>query len=161
MRPFKHSKLYSLRGKCPNTKLFLVRIFLYQSEYRKIRTRNNSVLGHFSRSDIDIKITTKKLNLQSHITLISAVQLETKQIQKTQKEKLRIIIVWYEFQWNVQGSFAHSKLPTNHLECCLWVVCAKQTEKLKNDNKKRTTNQTLWQRKTHLSEKHKKVIIFI
>ena len=48
-------KLSSLRERCPNTELFLVRIFQYlnlriQSEYRKIRTRNNSVLGHFSRS---------------------------------------------------------------------------------------------------------------
>ena len=50
-----------LREKCPNTELFLVRIFLYsdlirrfnlriQSKYRKIRTRNYSVFGHFSRS---------------------------------------------------------------------------------------------------------------
>ena len=38
----------SLCEKCPNTELFLVRIFL--SEYRKIRTRNNSVFGQFSRS---------------------------------------------------------------------------------------------------------------
>ena len=47
---------YTLREKCPNTELFLVRIFLYsdciriQSEYRKMRIRNNSVFGHFSRS---------------------------------------------------------------------------------------------------------------
>ena len=48
----------SLREECPNTELFLTRILLYsdwvnlciQSEYRKIRTRNNSVFGHFSRS---------------------------------------------------------------------------------------------------------------
>ena len=50
----------TLRKMCPNTELFLVHIFLYleiysvnfriQSEYRKIRTRNNSVFGHFSRS---------------------------------------------------------------------------------------------------------------
>ena len=54
----------TLREKCPNTELFLVRIFLYsdwiralktvnlriQSEHRKIRTRSNSELfGHFSR----------------------------------------------------------------------------------------------------------------
>ena len=38
----------SLHEKCPDTELFLVRI---QSEYRKIRTRNNSVFGHFSRSE--------------------------------------------------------------------------------------------------------------
>ena len=60
-----YSMKHSLREKCPNTELFLVRNFLYsglnteiysvnlhiQSEYRKIWTRNNSVFGHFSRSD--------------------------------------------------------------------------------------------------------------
>ena len=39
----------TLREKCPNTELFQVRI---QSECGKIRTRNNSVFGHFSRSDM-------------------------------------------------------------------------------------------------------------
>ena len=39
----------SLREKHPNTELFLVRI---QSKCGKIRTRNSSVFGHFSRSDI-------------------------------------------------------------------------------------------------------------
>ena len=70
-------RLRPLRVKCPNTELFLVRIFLYsdwirrdtkyflafgqnterykvsfriQSECGKIGTKNNSVLGHFSRS---------------------------------------------------------------------------------------------------------------
>ena len=38
----------TLREKCPNTELFLVRI---QSKYRKIRTRENSLFGHFSRSE--------------------------------------------------------------------------------------------------------------
>ena len=33
---------------CPNTEFFLVRI---QSECGKIRTRKNSVFGHFSRSE--------------------------------------------------------------------------------------------------------------
>ena len=41
--------LFGLLEKCSNTELFLVRI---QSEYRKIWTRNNSVFGHFSRSDL-------------------------------------------------------------------------------------------------------------
>ena len=48
----------TLREKCPDTEFFLVRIFLYsdwirgftQFEYRKVRTRKNSVFGHFSRS---------------------------------------------------------------------------------------------------------------
>ena len=44
---FRNQMLLSLREKCPNTELFLVRI---QSECRNIRTRNNSVFGHFSRS---------------------------------------------------------------------------------------------------------------
>ena len=42
-----------LREKCPNAEFFLVRIFLYyniQFEYRKIRTRKNSVVRNFSRS---------------------------------------------------------------------------------------------------------------
>ena len=39
---------YSLRKKCPNTEFFLLRI---QSKYRKLGTRKNFVLGHFSRSD--------------------------------------------------------------------------------------------------------------
>ena len=54
---FNHLTDFTLRKKCPNTELFLVRIFLYSdwirrftSEYRKIRTRSNSVFGHFSRS---------------------------------------------------------------------------------------------------------------
>ena len=54
----------SLCEKCPNTELFLFPIFLYsdwirrvanlriQPEYGKIRSRNNSVFGHFSRSVI-------------------------------------------------------------------------------------------------------------
>ena len=49
----------ALREKCPNTELFLVRIFLYSDWIRSIqskcririiRTRNKSVFGHFSRS---------------------------------------------------------------------------------------------------------------
>ena len=39
----------ALREKCPNTELFLVCIFQY-SDW--IRTRNNSVFGHFSRSAV-------------------------------------------------------------------------------------------------------------
>ena len=48
-----------LRKKCPNMQFFLVRIFLYsdiQSEYRKIRTRRNSVFGHFSRGAYNVII---------------------------------------------------------------------------------------------------------
>ena len=49
---WKFSKI-PLREKCPNTEFFLVRIFLYSVEYRKIRSRNNSVSGHFSRSVVE------------------------------------------------------------------------------------------------------------
>ena len=43
----------SLREKCPNTEFFLVYSvsLRIQSECRKIRTRKNSVFGHFSRSE--------------------------------------------------------------------------------------------------------------
>ena len=77
-----------LREKCPNTELFLVRIYCIrteygeilrfrysislriQSEYRKIRTRNNSVFGHFSRSGflvIFLQIQSNKVSsCESH-----------------------------------------------------------------------------------------------
>ena len=42
----------ALREKCPNTEFFLVCI---QFECGKIRTRKNSVFGHFSRSDYNYK----------------------------------------------------------------------------------------------------------
>ena len=44
----------SLRKKCSNTELFLVRI---QSECGKIRTRKNSLFGRFSRSGRFSKIS--------------------------------------------------------------------------------------------------------
>ena len=40
----------SLREKCPNTELFLVRIFLYSVRIQENTDQNNSVYGHFSRS---------------------------------------------------------------------------------------------------------------
>ena len=54
--------------KCPNTELFLVRVNLRkQPEYRKIRTRNNSAFGHFSRSDIGLQLDRKLLfNVRSN-----------------------------------------------------------------------------------------------
>ena len=70
------SLLLLLREKCPNTELFLVRIFLYfdwrvnlriQSEYRKIGTRKNSIVGHFSCSVYNRRV--------SHISVISACLL--------------------------------------------------------------------------------------
>ena len=55
--------IFTLREKCPNTEFFLIRILLYSdwiriesvnlrihSEYRKMRTRKNSLYGHFSGS---------------------------------------------------------------------------------------------------------------
>ena len=39
----------SLHERCPNTQIHGVNLRI-QSKYRKIRTRNNSVFGHFSRS---------------------------------------------------------------------------------------------------------------
>ena len=49
-----HFLKISLGEKCPNTEISLVRIFLYsdwiQFQYTILRTRKNSVFGHFSRS---------------------------------------------------------------------------------------------------------------
>ena len=45
---------YSLREKYPNTEFFLSVFSCIQSEYRTMkRTRENSVLGHFSRNNPD------------------------------------------------------------------------------------------------------------
>ena len=65
--------------KCPNTGLFLVRIFLHldwirrltvnlriQSEYRKIRTRNNSAFGHFSHC-LNQNIKQRKRSIQNAV----------------------------------------------------------------------------------------------
>ena len=49
-----------LREKCPNTELFLVRI---QFEYRKIRTRKDSVFRHFLRSSSEGRIGKRNCNL--------------------------------------------------------------------------------------------------
>ena len=66
-------KTFTLREKCPDTELFLVRIYLYsawiwrftplhiQQEYKKIRTRNNSVFGHFSHSVSMLQKPTRQL----------------------------------------------------------------------------------------------------
>ena len=40
----------TLREKCPNTEFFLSVLSCIGTESRKIRTRKNSVFGHFSRS---------------------------------------------------------------------------------------------------------------
>ena len=52
---FKRWGIKALRENCPNTEFF-------QSEYRKIRTRKNSVLGHFSCSE-DFSEATQILSL--------------------------------------------------------------------------------------------------
>ena len=59
--------------KCQNTEFFLVRIYCIQSEYRKIRTKKNSIFGHFSRSGKankreDISNATQKTNADSCLT---------------------------------------------------------------------------------------------
>ena len=73
--------------KFPNTEFFLVRIFLYsdwirkftvnlriQSECKKIRTRKNSVFGHFSRSASRSKLETNWLstNVIKQIFMVSS-----------------------------------------------------------------------------------------
>ena len=42
--------VFTLREICPNTEFFVVCIFLFQSEYKKIWIRKNSVFVHFSSS---------------------------------------------------------------------------------------------------------------
>ena len=69
----------SLREKCPNTELFLLRIFCIQSDYRKIRTRNNSVFGHFSRSEFVI-LSLLLLSLKQSFTKVWFISLGVQSI---------------------------------------------------------------------------------
>ena len=53
MRALHHK--WALSEKCPITEFFLVRIFPHSDWCGEIRTRKNSVFGHFSCSDRDWK----------------------------------------------------------------------------------------------------------
>ena len=66
-----------MREKCPNTELFLVRIWL---EYRKIRTRNNSIFGHFPRNDI---------YHEDHLHLLSIFDFELPEIYFDEKHVIQ------------------------------------------------------------------------
>ena len=57
----------TLREKYPNTELFLVRI---QSEYKKIRTRNNSVFGHFSRSGTCVYLEERIVSFPEKLSFV-------------------------------------------------------------------------------------------
>ena len=65
----------SLCEKCPNTELFLVRIFQHSVRIREIQTWKNSTFGHFSHSECNHKerriaeFTTNYLMLQHFIKL--------------------------------------------------------------------------------------------
>ena len=48
-----------------NTEIYFVNLRI-QSEYRKIRTRNNSVFGHFSRTGFQLDISPNTLLLVYH-----------------------------------------------------------------------------------------------
>ena len=63
-----------LREKCPNTEFFLVRAFPH-SDWIKIRTRESSVFGHFSRSGSLFFIIWKDRNSISNI-LLSVVSIK-------------------------------------------------------------------------------------
>ena len=69
---------WTLREKCPNTELFLVRYYFVnlriQSEYKKIRTRNNSVFGHFSQVGAFVKIGNSfQLHKKCHLIRLTGL----------------------------------------------------------------------------------------
>ena len=78
----------TLLEKCPNTELFLVRIFPHlerirrDCRYGKIRTRNNSVFGHFSRSVfVIISNVGMKINADVNVkVVVIKIYLEYKQL---------------------------------------------------------------------------------
>ena len=43
----------TMREKCPNTEVFLVRIFLYSVQMQENKDQKKSISGHFSRSEMD------------------------------------------------------------------------------------------------------------
>ena len=63
-----------------------------QSEYRKIRTRKNSVFGHFSRSDLlanFIALIYKLYEFNLKIMVLSSIKM-----------MLRISLMWNKFYWS-------------------------------------------------------------
>ena len=77
----------ALRGKCPNTELFLVHIFphsdcirrdtpylsIFHSECGKIRTRKTSVFGHFSSSADFFLPSNAKISVTKAFLVVSLV----------------------------------------------------------------------------------------
>ena len=118
-----HVKEIAMREKCPNTQFFLVRIFLYSvriqksadqkrtriwtSEYRKARTRKNSMFGHVSRSVVKsfFSYNWRTLHCMQNVTS-----------RKGKTNKMRLKLVWRYF-WNMgQG---HKK-PVASFKTCWW-----------------------------------------
>ena len=119
-----------LRERCPNTELFLVRIFLYldwirrftvnlriQSEYRKIRTRNNSVFGHFSRSvTLHFKSDKKISSTYIYPTCKYMFYVNNKDTRKTAVD---FVLVSLLSTWN---TFSHSVFLLKTLNTYLFAI---------------------------------------
>ena len=77
-----------MREKCPNMELFLVRI---QSEYGKIRTRKNSVFGHFSGSVVFVKRFSVGVWLGSEHVSAPIFQYHLLMEEYTKRKKLHFL----------------------------------------------------------------------
>ena len=100
-----------LREKCPNTELFLVRI---QSEYRKIRSRNNSAFAHFSRSVRVIK-PLKPFCFLYILWYISADKLSSKSAKASATAKIGNFVKTF---WSVIFAVIYpTKIISSTLSC--------------------------------------------
>ena len=117
----------TLREKCPNKEFFLVRIFPYsdwirvslriQSKCGKIRTRKNSVFGHFSRS-------------VSYLLKMGKVKKK-----KTQLKKIPITSLTLPQPWlRIKNSFRNSEASILPLfaafSSCCWLRMLKRRRKI-------------------------------
>ena len=74
----------SLREMCSNTEFFLVRVFLSSDWYRKIRTRKDSVFGHFSRR---VQVSVFLWSWENLFWEKANIMLPTRKLRHAQKNK--------------------------------------------------------------------------
>ena len=136
MKSFDKSQLkeylscWTLHEKCPNTEFFWSVFSFIRTEYRKTRTRKNSVFGHFSGSGNDLKdVTNQSLNRAKVILQYWTPLKETRNLFK----------IWplgFEEKWvnklsrNLSSFFSswiflkslELQLSVPVKEMCLWLV---------------------------------------
>ena len=65
----------------PNTEIYSANLRI-QSEYRKVRTRKNSVFGHFSRSETEVNCAGQPEQLIHEIRTVEKVEEKEEEQQR-------------------------------------------------------------------------------